>query len=196
MVYGYVVGEWQLCHIGANKGWYQTKTNQMVHQRRQQKKGAGAEDAHKLLVRHNVDFCATCCSRCFWASKFLPTPSEHHPGEWQLCHIGANKGWYQTKTNQMVHQRRQQKKGAGAEDAHKLIIILHMRLHLQCAEPQVSRSNLTKYCACHAERLTYLIIITYETSFTMRGATAVTIQPHQILRLSRRKTRILSPHHI
>ena len=37
----------------------------------------------------------------------------------------------------------------------------------------MSRSNLTKYCACHAERLTYLSIITYETSFTMRGATAV-----------------------
>ena len=71
-----------------------------------------------------------------------------------------------------------------------------MKSHLQCAEQQVSRSNLTKYCACHAERLTYLIIITYETSFTMRGATGVTIQPHQILRLSRRKTRILSPHHI
>ena len=30
----------------------------------------------------------------------------------------------------------------------------------------------------------------------MRGATGVTIQPHQILRLSRRKTRIRSPHHI
>ena len=73
---------------------------------------------------------------------------------------------------------------------------LHMKPHFQCAEQQVSRSNLTKYCACHAERLTYLIIITYETSFTMRGATGVTIQPHQILRLSRRKTRILSPHHI
>ena len=71
-----------------------------------------------------------------------------------------------------------------------------MKPHLQCAEQQVSRSNLTKYCASHAERLTYLIIITYETSFTMRGATGVTIQPHQILRLSRRKTRILSPHHI
>ena len=71
-----------------------------------------------------------------------------------------------------------------------------MKSHLQCAEQQVSRSNLTKYCACHAERLTYLIIITYETSFTMRGATGVTIQPHQILRLSRRKTRMLSPHHI
>ena len=61
-----------------------------------------------------------------------------------------------------------------------------MKPYLQCAEQQVSRSNLTKYFACHAERLTYLIIITYETSFTMRGATGVTIQPHQILRLPRK----------
>ena len=50
----------------------------------------------------------------------------------------------------------------------------------------MSRSNLTKYCACHAERLAYLVLITYESSFTMRGATGVTIQPHQILRLPRR----------
>ena len=71
-----------------------------------------------------------------------------------------------------------------------------MKPYLQCAEQQVSRSNLTKYCACHAERLAYIVLITYETSFTMRGATGVTIQPHQILRLSRRKTHILSPHHI
>ena len=71
-----------------------------------------------------------------------------------------------------------------------------MKPHLQCAEQQVSRSNLTKYCACHAKRLTYWVLITYETSFTMRGATGVTIQPHQILRLSRTKTHILSPHHI
>ena len=72
----------------------------------------------------------------------------------------------------------------------------HMKRHLQCAEQQVSRSNLTKYCACHAERLAYLVLITYETSFTLRAATGVTIQPHQILRLSRRKTHILSPHRI
>ena len=71
-----------------------------------------------------------------------------------------------------------------------------MKPHLHCAEQQVSRSNLTKYCACHAERLAYFVLITYETSFTGRRATGVTIQPHQILRLSRRKTRILSPHHI
>ena len=30
----------------------------------------------------------------------------------------------------------------------------------------------------------------------MRGATGVTIKPHQILRLSRKTTHILSPHHI
>ena len=47
----------------------------------------------------------------------------------------------------------------------------HMKRHLQCAEQQVSQSNLTKYCTCHAERLTYLVLITYETSFPMRGAT-------------------------
>ena len=61
-----------------------------------------------------------------------------------------------------------------------------MKRHLQCAEQQVSRSNLTKYCACHAERLAYLVLITYETSFTVRGTTGVTIEPHRILRLSRK----------
>ena len=72
----------------------------------------------------------------------------------------------------------------------------HMKLHLQCAEQQVSRSNLTKYCACHADRLASLVFITYETSFTMRGATNVTLQTHQMLRRPRRKTRRLYPHHI
>ena len=71
-----------------------------------------------------------------------------------------------------------------------------MKRHLHCAEQQVSRSNLTKYCACHAERLAYFVLITYKTSCTVRGTTGVTIQPHQIRRLSRRKTHILSPHHI
>ena len=67
----------------------------------------------------------------------------------------------------------------------------HMKHHLQCAQQQVSRSNLTKYCACHAERLACLIVVTYETSFTMGAATGVTIQPRQILHLPRRKTRML-----
>ena len=69
-----------------------------------------------------------------------------------------------------------------------------MKRHLQCAEQQVSPSNLTKYCAWHEKWLDCFIVLAYETSFPMRGATGVTIQPHQILRLSRRKTHILSPH--
>ena len=56
-------------------------------------------------------------------------------------------------------------------------------------------SNVTKYCACRAERLTCWTLITYETSFTVRGATGVPFQRHQILRLSRIKSHMLN-HHI
>ena len=48
-----------------------------------------------------------------------------------------------------------------------------MKRHLQCAEQQVSLSNLTKYCACHEKWVLCLILVTYETSFPMRGATGV-----------------------
>ena len=61
-----------------------------------------------------------------------------------------------------------------------------MKRHLQCAEQQVSPSNLTKYCTCHEKWLDCCIVLTYETSFPMRGATGVTIQPPQILRLPRK----------
>ena len=72
----------------------------------------------------------------------------------------------------------------------------HMKRHLQCAERQESPSNLTKYCACHAKGMSWLILITYETSFTMRGATGITLQPHQILRLPRKRNVMIDPHHI
>ena len=66
-----------------------------------------------------------------------------------------------------------------------------MKRHLQCAERQESPCNLTKYCACHAKGVSWLILLSYETSFTMRGATGITLQPHQILRLPRK---IAVPH--
>ena len=72
----------------------------------------------------------------------------------------------------------------------------HMKRHLQCAEQQASPSNLTKYCACHAKWISWLIRITYETSFTMRGATSINLQPHQILRLPRKMNLMIDPHHI
>ena len=62
----------------------------------------------------------------------------------------------------------------------------HMKRHLQCAEQQASPSNLTKCCPCHEKWCASLIVVAYETSFTMRGATGITLQPHQILRLPRK----------
>ena len=56
----------------------------------------------------------------------------------------------------------------------------HMKRHLQCAEQQESQSNFTKYCACHAKWISWLIRIRYETAFRMRGATNVTLQLHHI----------------
>ena len=67
---------------------------------------------------------------------------------------------------------------------------------LQCAEQEASPSNVTKYCACHAKWISWLIHITYETSFTVRGATVNTLQPHQILRLPRKMNLMIDPHHI
>ena len=71
-----------------------------------------------------------------------------------------------------------------------------MKRHLQCAEQQATPSKLTKYCACHAKWISWLIHITYETSFTMRGATGITLQPHQILRLPRKMSLMIDPYHI
>ena len=72
----------------------------------------------------------------------------------------------------------------------------HIKRHLQCAEQQASPSNLTKDCACHAKWISWFIRITYETSFTMRGATGITFQPHQLLRLPRKMNVMIDPHRI
>ena len=72
----------------------------------------------------------------------------------------------------------------------------HMKRHLQCAEQQEPQSNFTKYCACHAKWISWLIRIRYETSVTMRGATRVTLQPHQILRLPCKMHLMIDPRHI
>ena len=64
----------------------------------------------------------------------------------------------------------------------------HMKRYLQCAEKQVSLSKLTKYCACHEKWISWLILVTHETLFTMPGVTSVIVQTHQILRLPRKMT--------
>ena len=72
----------------------------------------------------------------------------------------------------------------------------HMKSHLQCAKQQESSSNFTKYCACHAKWISWLTVLTYGRSFTMRGATRVILQLHQILRLPRKMNLMIDPHHI
>ena len=56
--------------------------------------------------------------------------------------------------------------------------------------------NFTKCCAWHAKWFACLIQVTCATSFTVHGATSVTLQPQQILCLPGRKTRMLTPRHI
>ena len=70
-----------------------------------------------------------------------------------------------------------------------------MKLYLHCAEQQRCFSNITECCACNAKWLSWLIRITYETLFTMRGATEMSLQHHQILRLPRKVTLIIDPLH-
>ena len=40
-----------------------------------------------------------------------------------------------------------------------------------CACHEKRHCKLIKYCTCHAKSLSWLIVVTYETWFTMRGAT-------------------------
>ena len=54
-----------------------------------------------------------------------------------------------------------------------------------CACHEKWHSNFTKYCACHAKWISWLMRVSYETSFPMRRASNVNLQPQQILRLPR-----------
>ena len=71
-----------------------------------------------------------------------------------------------------------------------------MKRPVQCAEQQVWPSNLTKHCACQEKWLPWLILMTYQTSFAMRTATGLTLEPYQILRLPPKMTRMIDARHI
>ena len=65
-----------------------------------------------------------------------------------------------------------------------------------CACHEKSHSNFTKYCACHAKCISWLIRVSYETSFPMRRASKVNLQPQQILPLPRKMNLMIDPRHI
>ena len=50
----------------------------------------------------------------------------------------------------------------------------HMKRYLQCAEQHWLPSNITKYCTCHDKSFAWLVLNTYQTSFTMRRARGLT----------------------
>ena len=64
-----------------------------------------------------------------------------------------------------------------------------------CACHEKWHFNFTKYCACHEKWISWLILVTHETLFTMRGATSVIVQTHQILRLPRKMNLMIDPCH-
>ena len=59
----------------------------------------------------------------------------------------------------------------------------------------MSLSKLTKYFACHEKWISWLILVTHEMLFTMRGVTTVIVQTHQILRLPRKMNLMIDPCH-
>ena len=65
-----------------------------------------------------------------------------------------------------------------------------------CACHEKWHFNFTKYCACHEKWISWLILVTHETLFTMRGATSVIVQTHQILRLPRKMKLMIDQHDI
>ena len=72
----------------------------------------------------------------------------------------------------------------------------HIKRHSQCAEQQASPSNFFKYSACHEKWFLWLILLTYKMSFTIRGATRLTLQSHQILHLPRKMGLLIDFSHI
>ena len=61
---------------------------------------------------------------------------------------------------------------------------------------QASLSNLTKYCACHEKSFSWWILVTYATSFTLRGARDIKHQRHPILCLPRKMSLAIDHRHM
>ena len=146
-----------------------------------------------------------------WCNKCQPptspntapaTQNESH--DWSVSHMTFHLSidpahiWnviYHARRNKRQPPPSQNTAPATQNESHDWSVS-YMKRHLQCAVQQESASNSTKYCACHEKWVSGLILLTFETSFTMRGATALTFQPHQIMRLPRKMTRMIDLAHI
>ena len=112
------------------------------------------------------------------STPVLPTTTTHYSGTTLKRHFQC--------AEQVSHPRTSLHTAPATQNECHQWSASHMKPHFQCAEQVKSPSNLTKYCACHAKWMSSMICVTYETSFPMRGASKVTLQPHQILCLPRK----------
>ena len=94
-----------------------------------------------------------------------------------------------TRVSLQLHQilRLPRKMNLRIDPAHIWNVIYHVRRN---------KRQPPKYCPCHAKWISWLIRLAYETSFTMRGATSVSLQLHQILRLPHKMNLMIDPSHI
>ena len=148
---------------------------------------------YKVLLQHYSVLQSTttpCTTKYAFARRGAPTSSNAVPATQSDVHHIWNVIYNRTHPPTSPNTA-----PATQNDSHEWCPS-HMKCHLQCAEQQVSSTNVTKYCACHEKWLASLILVTYETSFTMRGATGSTLQPHQMLCLPRKMTRIIDPRDI
>ena len=68
-----------------------------------------------------------------------------------------------------------------------------MKRYLQCAKQHKSSSNITECCSCHWKSMSWLILFGHEMLVTIRRATGVNLQSHQMLRLPRKVALMSNP---
>ena len=121
-------------------------------------------------------------SRFYWKLQRFPAPAII-PNFTKCC--TCHKKWHMNFTKCCTCHKKWPMNSTKCCGCHEK---WHMNFTKCCACHKKWHMNFTKCCACHAKWISWLIHITYETSFTMRGATVNTLQPHQILRLPRKMT--------
>ena len=137
------------------------------------------ECAEQQMASSNItEYCA-----CHGKKTVITAPRHI----WNVIYNAQNNRWHPPTSPNTAP--------ATQSDCHDWSVS-HMKRYLQCAQQQVSSSNITEYCACHAKWLSWLILLTYETLFTMRGTTDGILQHHRILRLPRKMTVVTDPPHI
>ena len=141
-----------------------------------------------------------CTTKFSFARRGAPTSPNAVPAtqsdshDWSSSHMKRHLQCAKQQDSSSNHQIRHlpRKMTLMSDVRHIWNVIYNARSNWQ----QVSYTKITKCCACHEKWLASLILVTYEMSFALRGATALTLQRLQILRLPRKMTLMIDARHI